>query len=203
MSRKHQNGNQESSTRLPFQTAVSVVRMWAMFGAGAFLVIELSSCGLSASARHDRYLTAGKSYLEKHDYSRAIIQFKNAMAAMPKDPEAYYEIGVASEASGDIQTSVAGFRKALDLDPKHAGAQLKLAQLMAMTSDQKWLKEAETRLTALQQSDPASVEVLNTLAMTELKLDAPGKAIQNLQRSLAAAPGQLSSSVLLAQRSEE
>lgn len=156
-------------------------------------------CAGTPEARRDRYLARGKALLQKRQYSRAILEFRNAAKAMPKDAEAYYEIGVASEDSGDVRTAVAFFKKALDENPKHSGAQLKLAQLMSLTTNKALLQDAETRLTALKQSSPNSPELLNSLALTELKLGKTDSAAQELEQVLAKAPQELISSIWLAQ----
>jgi tetratricopeptide (TPR) repeat protein len=163
------------------------------------LLAVLCGCQRSPEVLRDRFLSSGKQFLQKQDYARAILDFKNAARAMPKDAEPYYELGVASEASGDLRTAVASFRKALSLNPNHAGAQLKLAQLMTISNNQGYLKDAETRLSALKQSEPASLEVLDSLALAQLKLGETDKAVENLQQAVANAPGELRSSILLAQ----
>lgn len=84
---------------------------------------------------------------------------------MPKDAEAYNQMGVASEGGEDIRTAVAVFRKALAEDPKHSGAQLKLAQLMAQTTDKPLLQDAETRLDALKRSSLESADILDSLVL--------------------------------------
>lgn len=167
---------------------------------GAILVLAmLSACHRSPQAMRDKYLASGERHLRKHDYTRAILVFKNASRTMPKDAEPYYRLGLASEASGDLRTAVASFRTALSLNPKHAGAQLKMAQLMAATNDKGYLKDAEARLSALKQSQPASLEVLDALALAQLKLGETEKAVENLQQSLVKSPAELRSSILLAQ----
>ncbi len=166
---------------------------------GITLVLALfCGCAFSPQARRDKYLARGKALLQKHEYSRAILEFRNAAKAMPKDAEPYYQIGVASEDAGDIRTAVAFFRKTLEENPKHPGAQFKLAQLMALTNDKALLQNAETSLNALKQSSPASPDVLNSLALTELKLGKTDNAVEDLNQVLAKAPEQLSSSILLA-----
>src|SRR5690349_2678111 len=111
----------------------------AVYGAVLLLAI-LCGCARSPEARRDKYIARGKAFLDKHDYSRAIIEFKNAVHAMPKDPDVYYQLGLAAYASGDLKTAVVAYRKALDLNPKHSGAQLRMAQLMANASEDTWLK---------------------------------------------------------------
>ncbi len=85
------------------------------------LLAFLCACARSPEARRDKYLARGKALLQKHEYSRAILEFRNAAKAMPKDAEAYYQIGVASEDAGDVRTAIPFFKKALDQNPKHAG----------------------------------------------------------------------------------
>ena len=163
------------------------------------LLAILFGCNRSPQAMRDKYLASGERHFEKEDYSRAILDYKNASRAMPRDAEPYYRIGVASQASGDLRTAVASFRAALSLNSKHAGAQLRLAELMAFTGDKGYLKDAEDRLNALKQSQLASFEVLDALAFTQLKLGETDKAVSNLQESLAKSPAELKSYVLLAQ----
>jgi tetratricopeptide (TPR) repeat protein len=162
------------------------------------LTVTFQGCARSPEARRDKYLARGKEQVKQKNYSRAILEFRNAAKAMPKDPEPYYQLGMAASAAGDLRTAILSYRKALDLDPKHAGAQLKLAQIMARTSEEVWLKEAETRLKTLGDSSSANPEVLNTIAFTQLKLGKIGSAVQNLEDVLAKYPGDLTSSVLLA-----
>src|SRR5580658_9305584 len=87
--------------------------------------------GCSPQAREARALAQGKKEFQKTNYQVAIIQFKNAMAAAPKDAEPYYQLGLAYLASNDFQTAGSYFHKATELNPKHTGAQLKLAELMS------------------------------------------------------------------------
>jgi tetratricopeptide (TPR) repeat protein len=163
------------------------------------LAISLSGCASSPEARRDKFLARGKEFLQKKDYTRAALEFRNAIKAKPRDAEAYYQLGLVSLASGDLPTAVGSFRRAIDVNPKHTGAQLKLAQLMAQAKDQALLKNAESRLQTLKQDSPSNPEVLNTLALTELKLGKTGNAVESLEESLAKAPQSLSSSIMLAE----
>ena len=161
---------------------------------GAFL----SGCRISPQARRDKYVAAGKQFLQEKDYGRAVLQFKNAAQAMPKDAEVYYQMGVAFSGAKDYGSAVRAFRKALEVNPKHVEAQLRLAQLMAATNDEALLKDAQSRLKSLLEGASATPEMLNTLALTELKLGDAEGATQSLERLLTQAPGELDSSLLLA-----
>jgi tetratricopeptide (TPR) repeat protein len=162
------------------------------------LVLISGACNRSPEARRDRFIARGKAFLQKHDYSRAVVEFKNAAQATPKDAEPYYQIGVASFGGGDVRTAIVAFKKALEINPKHAGAQLRMAQLMANASEPTWLNDAENRLKSLMETSPVTPEILNTLALTEMRLGNTASAVENLEQALAKAPQELTSSILLA-----
>src|SRR5262245_39663763 len=152
------------------------------------LLAGAAGCGRSPQATRDRHLERGKRFLAAKEYSRAMLEFRNAAQAMPKDAEIYYQIGMTALESGDLRVAVASFRKALEIDPKHMGAQLRLAQFMTASGDPAYLKEAEGRLHTLIDGSSATTEMLNTLALTELRLGKIEEATQTLEQALADAP---------------
>jgi tetratricopeptide (TPR) repeat protein len=159
----------------------------------------LAGCKRSPEVRRDKYIAAGKQFLKKDDYARAILQFQNAAQVLPKDAETHYQLGLAYVASKQLQSAFNSFRHVLTLDPKHTGAQLQLAQIMASTANPDILKDAEARLNSLLQATPQDASALHTLALTELKLGNIDSATDHLTEALKNAPQYLVSSVLLAQ----
>jgi Flp pilus assembly protein TadD len=67
--------------------------------------------------KRDRYVEAGKKLAEKKQYARAILEFRNAVAAMPQDAESYYQLGRAYAANREFQTAGNVLQKALELNP--------------------------------------------------------------------------------------
>lgn len=163
------------------------------------LTLGLSSCRSSPEAKSARFLETGKKLLQKNDAARAILQFQSAAQVTPRNPEIYYQLGIAYLAAGDPHNGVACLRKALELNPKHAAAQLRLAQLMASTSEPAMLKDAQQRLQALLQDAPDNADALHALALVELKLGEPEDAMQLLERAIAAAPQEVIIAATLAQ----
>ena len=145
-----------------------------------------------------KFLGDGQKQLEKKDYPRAILQFKNAIQAKPKEAEPYYQLGLAYLASGDVRKAFASLDRTIKLNPKHTGAQLKLAELMSTSRDKKYLADAEKYATQVLTASPDNVDALNTLAFTELKLGKPDDAEQHLQLALQKFPASLLTSVNLA-----
>lgn len=162
-----------------------------------WIALALSGCRTPEPQR-DRYLARGRQFLQNGGYPRAILEFKNAAKAMPADPEVYYHLGMAYLGAKDFRSSLAAFRRTLALNPKHAQAQLRIAQMLALTNNEELLKDADSRMKVLVESVPPTPEMLKTLAFAEFKLHDMEHAIQGFERALAQSPGELSSSVMLA-----
>lgn len=163
------------------------------------VVFASSACVRSPEAKSAAAMEVGKKLLEQKDAARAILQFRNATQATPTNPEAQYQLALAYLAAGDLPSGVASLRRALELNPQHAGARFLLADLMAQTNDPEVLKDAEKRLQGLLQDSPQNADALHALALTELKLGEPDDAVQNLERAVASAPKELIFQVTLAQ----
>lgn len=174
-------------------------RALSLNACGVILLLILTGCNRSPEARRDKYMARGKAFLEKQDFSRAILEFKNAARVDPDNAEVYYQIGVAYRGAHDPYSTMKAFQKAIDLNPKHVQAQLGIALQLALTDDKELLKDAQNRLKTLLEGAQADTEVLNTLAFTELKLGNSEDAMEILTRALKESPGDLSSAVLLSQ----
>ena len=95
------------------------------------VALASSACVRSPEAKSAAAMEAGKKLLEQKDAARAILQFRNAVQATPRNPEAHYQLALGYLAAGDLQNGVASLRRALELNPQHAGARFRLADLMA------------------------------------------------------------------------
>jgi tetratricopeptide (TPR) repeat protein len=163
-----------------------------------FLCLVLAGCAGSPQARRERYVGRGKQFLEKDDPGRALLEFKNAAGVSPNDAEVYYQMGVAYQKAQDVRSAVLSFQKALATDPKHANAQIRLAEMMAAANDHSIIEEARTRLEKILDDSPPSVDALDVLAISEIKLGKPEDAVRILERSMEQFPGELRTFILLA-----
>ena len=175
-----------ASTRRPFGTAVVLV----------ISILILSACS-SPEQKKAKFLATGKQLLEKKDYQRAILQFKNALQLDPKSAEAHYQLAQAYLGAGGMQQAASELYKATELDPKHAKAQLTLAELMAGSSNKELVAEAYKRASAVAGASPNDADALTTLALTELRMGQPEEAERDTLKALEKAPANLKSSMLL------
>ena len=163
------------------------------------VAILMAGCSQSPQTKEARYLEKGKKESQRKNYAAAIIHFKNALQAQPRDAEPYYQLGLAYLATDDLNTAASYFLKATELNPKHSGAQLKLAQLMATSRSKEVLEEAQKRSRDVLNLLPENIDALNVLAITELRLGKPQSAEAHLEQALRKSPSNLKASLVLAQ----
>ena len=158
--------------------------------------------GCSPEAKEARYLKSGKQMMERKDYSRAIIQFRNAVQAKPKDAEPYYQLAMAYLAMRDVKQAYATLKKAVELNPKHQQAQLKLAELMGAsgiaTRNKDFLEQAQQKLQNLMDGGESNAEILGALAGVESGLGNQADAEKHLEEAVAKFPKDLGAIVALA-----
>ena len=92
--------------------------------------------------------------MQKHDLPRAILEYRNAVQANVRNPEAHYRLAVAYLGERYYRGAVPELRQAIALNPDHTPAKLMLAQLMASVSSPQVLKDAQKQLQDLLQSNP-------------------------------------------------
>ena len=166
----------------------------AALGAG----ILAAGCNRSPQAKEAEYLKRGAALLAKKDYGRAALEFRNAVKEMPRDAEAYYQLGLTYLASGNVGNGVAALRHATEINPKHAGAQLKLAELMTTSQNQDILRDAVGRLESVLTASPDNIEATDSLAVAEWRLGKVDDARKRLEEALQKFPSSLRSSIQLA-----
>jgi cytochrome c-type biogenesis protein CcmH/NrfG len=134
------------------------------------IIFISTACRISPQQKEAKYLQRGQIQLAKKDFVRAMLEFKNAAEAMPRDAEPHYQAGLAYLAMGNGKSAVAAFLRAATLNPKHAGAQLKIAELMTASGKKDLLEDAARRLQDLLVATPDNVAAIDTLALAEFEL---------------------------------
>jgi tetratricopeptide (TPR) repeat protein len=158
----------------------------------------LCGCSLSPETKEARFLAAGKAELRKKDYARAIIQFQNAARAKKGDAEPYYQLSLAYMASGDYELGIPALKRALQLNPKHVEAQIKMAQVLLAAGGEDYVRQAEAQARKLLANSPENADALNALAIAEWKLGQAHNAEEDFVRVVNRAPQNIGAALNLA-----
>jgi tetratricopeptide (TPR) repeat protein len=184
---------------------MNVIRRPATAGASILLIscalapfLMTYGCARTPEQKYARFLERGKTQLQKRQYQRAILEFRNAIQAKPKNAEAYYQLAEAYLGQKDIRGAVPFLWKAIELDPKYTAAQVQLAKLAAVHRDPAEVKEAEKILKRVLATSTADPDALNTLAFAEWRLGKREDAEKVLNQAATQFPQNLSASVNLA-----
>ena len=173
----------------------SPINIWFLI---VSMAVALCGCNTSPKAKESKYLKRGEALLAQHDFSRALLEFRNASKAVPNDAEPFYQMGLAYLGSDDLVKASRAFRKATELNPNHTEAQLKLAKLLESTRSKSLIEDASKRLETILTNSPDNSDASDTLAMAELKLGKDEDATKRLEETLAKFPSHLQSAVELA-----
>ncbi len=123
----------------------------------SILVVTLAACG-GADERKVKYLEKGKAYLTEKNYDKARIELKNVLQIDPKFAEAYYLMGQIEEANKELRKAIGNYKKALELDPNHTEAKIKLARIYVLAGTDELIKEAQALLAQIKNEQPDNVE---------------------------------------------
>ncbi|HEY7615300.1 MAG TPA: tetratricopeptide repeat protein [Terriglobales bacterium] len=157
-----------------------------------------AGCRRSPQQKYAKFIETGKQHFEKRDYSRALLEFKNASQVYPREAEPYYRLSLVALATGDLANGVAYLRKTTELNPKHKEAQLKLVELLTISKNKEVLEEAEKRVREVLANSPMDADALSALAVAEWKLGKQEEAEEHLEQAFEKSPQNLKSSFNLA-----
>src|SRR5438876_4429997 len=113
-----------------------------------------TGCGRFARRDEASYLNKGRELAAAKDYSRALLEFRNAARAASGDGDPYYEMGLVYLHSGDYRSAIGSFRRCLELNPRHTSAQLRMAEMMTSSAQPETLSKAAGQLRELLDQSP-------------------------------------------------
>lgn len=166
---------------------LSVVALAAV----CFGIFPIAGCSRSPEARAAKFLDAGQRQFEAGDYTRALLQFFNAMEATPKAPEPYFRVALTYLASGDTRNGMVYLQKALRKDPGHIPSQVKLCELMLLSLDQSQTAEAKAKLIDVVAGHPDNVDALTALALAEWQTRDFTEAEKHLRQAIDRSPNEM------------
>ena len=164
----------------------------------ALLTITMHvGCARSHERTTEEFLAKGKKFADRGDFDRAILEFRNAAQASPNDFESEFQLGETYRSMGDLAIAMRHFRRAADLNLQSDKAQLRVAELLNATTDMELIGEAERRAEAVLSNRPNDPDVLQVLALAELKLGKNKEAEAHLTSALSVSPQHVSSALTL------
>ncbi|MDX8517159.1 tetratricopeptide repeat protein [Mesorhizobium dulcispinae] len=104
-------------------------------------------------------LTAVKAKIDAKDYQSALADLRD-LAQDTQQADVYNLLGFTLRKTGDYQTSLTYYTKALELKPDHKAAHEYLGELYVETGD---MAKAKEQLASLQELCPAGCEELSDL----------------------------------------
>jgi len=158
--------------------------------------LALADCG-SREERAQAYYEKGKDYLDKKDYVKARIEFRNALQRKGDLVPAWQGLAEIDEQERNLAGLAGDLRKIVELDPKDAGAAVKLARIYLLARGA-GLDEALKLVNKAAEIDPknAEVKVLQSAVLFRLK-DVDG-ATRAAQEALAIDPKNTGARVAMA-----
>jgi tetratricopeptide (TPR) repeat protein len=151
---------------------------------GALICAGLQGCS-GGESRRARALERGQQYLAAGNYSKARIEFSNALQIKPNDADARYYAALAAEKGGDLRAAAQGYQSALTVDDMHALALAALGRVYIFSGlPQQGLEMAEKGLAA----HPDHPELLVIRAAAKLALGHDQEALDDASTVLAQNP---------------
>ena len=106
------------------------------------LACSLAACGGSSSSRstptstasYQTLVVAGAKLLSTGNTNAAEQLFQQAITRNPKDPVAYYNLGVVYQGAGDTRDALRQYRKALTANPRYVPALFNQAIIIARSN---------------------------------------------------------------------
>ena len=122
-----------------------------MFACWIVVAVFLGSCDRSPEATLAKHVKRGDGYVKEEKFKEAVIEYRNAVKAVPKDPAAHWKLAKASIETKDIRTAFAELQKTVELDPNNFEALGKLGEIYVMVGK----KEEATQIADNLGEEPA------------------------------------------------
>ena len=144
----------------------------------------LAACG-GAQSRFATHMKRGQEYLSAGDYSKANVEFRNAMQIQPKDASARLLAGTAAERLGRAREAVGLYQAVVDSEPENVDARAHLARVLIFAGAADAAVKAIEPALVKHPEDPVLLTLRGT-ARVELHNEAG--AVDDLDHALKLAP---------------
>ena len=130
----------------------------------------------------DAWFMLGNEYYRRHEYSRAIDQYRRALALKPDYDLVVINMANAYRAMGRDREAMVGYRRFMELDPKNAQIRYEAAQILI---DNGSLDEADAQLKRALELEPKLAAARNALGVVALKRGDAVRAEREIRAAIA------------------
>jgi Flp pilus assembly protein TadD len=123
--------------------------------------------------------------LHEERFREALVALRDVLQKEPKNPYAYYFLGIGLYEVGELQAARDAYRACLRLAPEHLGARVALSHVLRQLGDAKEaIKEGSRALTQA----PGDAEALHAVGLAYLERGDDAAARKYLEAFLATKP---------------
>ncbi len=133
--------------------------------------IALSSCSSTPAELVAKHGKRGDEYVQKEKFKEAVIEYKNAVKAGPKDAALRWKLAKAALDAKDIRTAFQELQKAVELDPGNYEARGKLGELYLLAGKREEAANIADNLVRSRPQDPQGYVLQSGLAVRAGKVD--------------------------------
>jgi len=94
------------------------------------LIFTLLLACTSKEKRLEEFISNGQKLMQKGEYKKAILEFKNALQLDPKNPKALFFLGKAYLAIKEFRKAYSKFLRVIEIDPNYDDARVEIASIL-------------------------------------------------------------------------
>ena len=167
------------TTEAEMRRSMIVVACW--IAAAVFL----GSCDRSPEAKLAKHVKRGDEYVKEEKFREAVIEYKNAVKAVPKDAAAHWKLAKAALEAKDIRTAFQELQKTVELDPNNFEALGKLGEIYVVAGKTEEAAQIADNLVKSRPQDPQGYILKSGIAVRAGKVD---EAIAKLKKAVELDP---------------
>lgn len=152
-------------------TEAKMRRSKIMVACWILVAVFFGSCDRSPEGKLAKHVKRGDEYVKEEKFKEAVIEYRNAVKAVPKDPAAHWKLAKASLEAKDIRTAFAELQKAVELDPANFEALGKLGEIYVMAGKKDEATQIADNLVKSRPNDPQGYILQSGLAVRAGKVD--------------------------------
>lgn len=145
------------------------------------LVIALTTFACSGpEEKKMKFFNKGKALYEKEEFTKAGLEFRNALQIDPNFADAYFWLGRVEMKKGNPRKAFGAFNKAIDLDPDHVEALIQVATILSFARQpEKALEKIDAALSIDSTSEDALL-TKSTILLSQKRIEEAEMILRNL-----------------------